>query len=199
MLKVGLTGSVAVGKTFVSAVFRELGCFVLDADKIAREVVEPRTAGLESIVDAFGSEILLPNGELDRGKLRAVVFADETKRKLLNSIVHPLIIERQDEWLNDIERKHPNAIAIVDAALMIESDGYKRFDKLIVVWCEPELQLKRLMARDGLDADEAKRRITAQMSQAEKKSFADMLIDTSRGFEDTRRQVIEIVPQLRVS
>ena len=199
MLKVGLTGSIAVGKSFVVDIFRELGCHVLDADLTAREVVEPGTVGLAKIVKNFGEDVLLSNGELNRSKLGGIVFVNEDKRQLLNSIVHPLVIERQNEWIEAWETADPDGIAIVDAALMIESGGYRRFDKLIVVWCRPEVQLDRLIMRDGLSAEEAARRIAAQMPQEEKKSFADLLIDASAGFEDTRRQTIEIFEQLRVS
>ncbi len=196
MLKVGLTGSIAVGKSFVCDIFRELGCHVLDADKTAREVVEPGTAGLKQIVNKFGTEVLLPDGSLDRKKLGAIVFADEQRRNLLNSIVHPLVIEAQNVWLEKLEKDVPNGIAIIDAALMIESGGYKRFDKLIVVWCEPEIQLKRLMLRDELSAADAIKRVSAQMSQDEKKKFADHLIDTSYGFDDTRQQVLDVIRKL---
>jgi dephospho-CoA kinase len=199
MLKVGLTGSIAVGKSFVVDVFRELGCYVLDADKTAREVVEPGTSGLKRIVEAFGEKVLLSDGKLNRSKLGGIVFQDETKRQLLNSIVHPLVIERQNEWIEAWEKADPDGIAIVDAALMIESGSYKRFDKLIVVWCRPEVQLERLMSRDGLSADEAARRIAAQMPQDEKRSYADLSIDTSEGFAEARRQTTEIFEQLKVS
>lgn len=198
MLKVGLTGSIAVGKSFVLEVFRELGCNVLDADLAAREVVKPDMPGLNRIVDAFGDEILKPDGTLNRSKLGAIVFADDTKRQLLNSIVHPLVIEKQNEWISSLGETDPDGIAMVDAALMIESGGYKRFDRLIVVWCRPEIQLERLMLRDGLSADEAARRIAAQMSQDEKKSYADYLIDSSDGFERTREQATEIYCELSV-
>jgi dephospho-CoA kinase len=189
MLKVGLTGSIAVGKSFVVECFRELGCSVLDADQTAREVVEPGTVGLKRVINEFGTDLLRPNGELDRKKLGAIVFADKKKRDLLNSIVHPLVIEEQDRWLEERERRGPNGIAIVDAALMIESGGYKRFDLIIVVWCETAIQLHRLMARDGLSEADARKRISSQMPQEEKKRYADRLIDTSNGFDDTRLQV----------
>lgn len=199
MLKVGLTGSIAVGKSFVLAAFRELGAAVLDADRVAREVVRPGTAGLAQVVEAFDESILQPDGGLDRAKLASIVFADEEKRLLLNSIIHPLVFEVQNEWLLEQEAQIPHGVAIVDAALMIESGGYRRFDKLIVVWCEPELQLQRLMARDSLSRADAQRRITSQMPQEEKKSYADFLIDTSNGFEDTRRQTAEVLGQLKLS
>ena len=198
MLKVGLTGSIAVGKSFVCDVFRELGAFVLDADQTAREVVEPNTKGLNAIIENFGTKVLQPNGELDRAKLGALVFADESKRQLLNSIVHPLVIEKQNEWLQKHERENANAICIIDAALMIESGGYKRFDKLIVVWCEPAIQLERLMLRNNLSVEEAARRINSQMPQEEKKRRADFLIDTSAGFENATRQTFKVFEQLKL-
>jgi dephospho-CoA kinase len=197
MLKVGLTGSIAVGKSFVCDVFRELGCHILDADITAREVVEPGTEGFRRIVEEFGDQILQPDGSLSRQKIGAIVFTDESKRLLLNSIVHPLVLETQDRWIEEIAKSHPDGIAIVDAALMIESGGYRRFDQLIVVWCEPDIQLKRLMLRDALSETEAKKRIAAQMPQNEKKRFADQLIDTSKGFESTRCQVIDVFEKLK--
>jgi dephospho-CoA kinase len=198
MLKVGLTGSIAVGKSFVCDIFRELGCFVLDADQTAREVVEPNTPGLRKIIEHFGAQVLTEAGALDRSRLGAIVFADEAKRQLLNSIVHPLVIEAQNQWLAERERENPDRTAIIDAALMIESKGYQRFDKLIVVWCEPAVQLERLMRRNNLSREEALQRIGAQMPQEEKKRYADFLIDTSEGFESARRQTIEVFEQLKL-
>jgi dephospho-CoA kinase len=199
MLKIGLTGSIAVGKTFVCSVFRELGCFVIDADQLARDVVKTGTPGIARIAEEFGLEVITANGELDRAKMANIVFADEDKRILLNSIVHPLVFEAQNKWLAEREAEDPSGIAIVDAALMIESGGYRRFDKLIVVWCEPAIQLKRLMLRDGLPETEAKKRIAAQMPQEEKKRYADFLIDTSNGFEDTRHQVAAVHEKLKLA
>lgn len=198
MLKVGLTGSIAVGKSFVLEIFRELGAFTLDADLTAREVVAPNTKGLQMIVENFGEDVLQPNGELDRIKLGGQVFADEAKRQLLNSIVHPLVHEAQSEWLMMRESENPHGIAVVDAALMIESGGYERFHKLIVVFCEPALQLDRLILRNNLTETEALKRINSQMPQEEKKRYADFLIDTSNGFQDTRRQTIEIYERLKL-
>ena len=197
MLKVGLTGSIAVGKTCVCGVFDELGCFVLDADQTARDVVGSNTIGLRLIVDNIGKEVLSENGELDRVKLAEIVFNDESKRQLLNSIVHPLVIEAQDKWLGQKEKLAPKGIALVDAALMIESGSYKRFDKLIVVWCGSDLQLKRLMLRDSLSREESLKRIKSQFSQEEKKLYADFLINTTDGFESTRGQTEQIYQRLK--
>jgi len=198
MLKVGLTGSIAVGKTYVCEVLRELGAFVLDADLTAREVVARGSKGLALIAEKFGAEVLTESGELDRVKMAAIVFESEEKRLLLNSIVHPLVFESQNAWLAEKERENIHGIAVIDAALMIESGGYKRFTKLIVVWCQPEIQLQRLMLRNNLSEAEALKRIRAQMPQEEKKLYADFLIDTSDGFEETRARTIEVFEQLKL-
>ncbi len=196
MLRVGLTGSIGVGKSFVASVFVELGCHVLDADQTAREVVMRGTPGLKALTEAFGEDILTTDGTLDRKRLGALIFADQSQRERLNHILHPFIIARQDEIMNAWEAEDPDGIGIIDAALMIESGGYKRFDKLIVVHCRPEVQLERLMLRDKLSRDEALRRINSQMPQEEKQKFADYLIDTSDGFELTRSRSVEIYHQL---
>jgi dephospho-CoA kinase len=198
MLKVGLTGSIAVGKSYVAQVFAECGAKVLDADRTAREVVAPGTPGLAAIVAEFGAEILLPDGALNRAKVGEIVFADAAKRNALNAITHPLVWAAQDAQLKLWELEQPDGVALVDAALMIESGGYKRFDKLVVAYCRPEIQLARLMKRNGLTAAEATQRIAAQMPQEDKKRYADYLIDTSEGFEDTARQVRELYAAWRV-
>jgi dephospho-CoA kinase len=197
MLRVGLTGSIAVGKSFVSSALAGLGCRVLDADETAREVVAPGTEGLRAVVEAFGADVLDAEGKLDRARLGAVVFADEEKRGLLNSILHPRIIASQDEWMMACEREDPRGVAVIDAALMIETGSYRRFDQIVVVHCLPEAQLERLMKRNGLTREEAGRRIASQMSQEEKMRHADFLIDTSAGFDDTRRRVEQVYEKLR--
>jgi dephospho-CoA kinase len=197
MLRVGLTGSIAVGKSFVTQLLAEWGCHVIDADEVARRVVEPGSEGLRAVSEAFGAEVLKGAGSLDRAKLGAVVFGDEERRALLNSLLHPLIIEAQEEQLRRWEETDPHGIGVVDAALMIESGSYRRFDKLIVVHCRPEVQLERLMMRNGLSRKEAERRIAAQMPQEEKLRYADFAIDTTEGFEDTRRRTEEVFGVLR--
>jgi dephospho-CoA kinase len=198
MLKVGLTGGIATGKTYVLSVLGELGCEALDADLTAREVVQPGRPAFDEIVAHFGREILGPDGALDRTKLGAIVFADAGKRETLNSIVHPKVYEAQAHWLAEIERRNPDAIAIIDAALLIETGSYRRFDRLIVVYCEPQTQLERLMARNHLSREEAMARIASQMPSAEKLKYADYSVDTSLGFDDTRRQVEAVFKQLKV-
>jgi dephospho-CoA kinase len=197
MLRVGLTGSIAVGKSFVSGLLAELGCRIVDADVLARRVVEPGAEGLRRIVEAFGEWVLRPDGTLDRARLGEVVFKDAAKRELLNSLLHPLIISEQDELLRSWEREEPRGVGVVDAALMIESGGHRRFDKLVVVHCRPEVQLERLMRRNSLSREEAAARIAAQMPQEEKLRHADFKVDTSESFEETRRQTEEVYAALR--
>ncbi|MDH3493322.1 MAG: dephospho-CoA kinase [Acidobacteriota bacterium] len=197
MLKVGLTGSIAVGKSFVCEVLSEQGCIVMDADRAAREVVEPGTVGLRRVVDEFGSAVLASDGSLNREKLGRIIFSDPAKRQLLNSLLHPLIIDLQDDWLKRQEAVYPAGIAVIDAALMIESGSYKRFDELVVVWCESNIQLNRLMKRDGIGRKEARQRIESQLPQEEKKGYATYLIDTSGGFEETRENTLEVLEILR--
>jgi len=197
MLKVGLTGSIAVGKSFVLRTLAELGCHAIDADTIARDVVAPESTGLKLVATAFGNEILSEDGALDRAKLGSIVFSNEERRAQLNSILHPLIIAAQDDQVREIESKDPTGIVVIDAALMIESGGYRRLDKLIVVHCRPEIQLGRLMSRDNLSREAAAQRIAAQMPQAEKMKYADYLIDTSEGFAETRRQVVAVYEKLK--
>ena len=195
MLRVGLTGSIAVGKTFAAQVLVESGCPVLDADLTAREVVAPETIGWKLVVEAFGTQILQDDGAINRAKLGTIVFADAARRERLNQIVHPLVMTAQNEWLQAVEDSGAR-IAVIDAALMIESGGYKRFDKIVVAWCQDELQIERLMLRNNLDRATAAQRIAAQMPQVEKKRFADFLIDTSGSFADTRRRVAAVYQEL---
>ncbi|HKG20474.1 MAG TPA: dephospho-CoA kinase [Blastocatellia bacterium] len=197
MLKIGLTGSIAVGKSSVISILSELGCVTFDADKIAHSVMEPGREAYDDIVREYGREVLAGDGTIDRVKLGAIVFADAARRNRLNEIVHPRVIEEQNSLLAAAEARDPSAIAIVDAALMIESGGYKRFDRLIVIFCRPELQIERLMRRNGITREDAERRVAAQMPSDEKRRYADYEIDTSGDFEETRRRVIEVHAQLK--
>jgi dephospho-CoA kinase len=197
MLKVGLTGSIAVGKSYVVSVLAELGCVTFDADKIAHSVMEPGRPAYEDIVREFGEGVLAPNGSIDRQKLGGIVFANEQSRIRLNEIVHPRVIDEQNRLLREAEAQNPDGIAIIDAALMIESGGYKRFDKLIVVYCDRETQIVRLMQRNHITNEDAERRVAAQMTSDEKRSYADYQIDTSGTFDDTRRRVVEVLDALK--
>lgn len=197
MLKVGLTGSIAVGKSYVLSVLAELGCVTFDADKIAHSVMEPGREAYEVIVREFGEDVLGADRSIDRRKLGAIVFVDEARRMRLNEIVHPRVKEEQDRLLAEAEARDRNGIAIIDAALLIESGGYKRFDKLIVVYCDRATQIERLMRRNTITREDAERRIAAQMSSQEKRGYADFEIDTSGTQADTRKRVVALHSRLR--
>jgi dephospho-CoA kinase len=196
MLKIGLTGGIATGKSYVLGLLQKLGCEVIDADIIAHQVIEPGQPAYEEIVDHFGRGVLDPGGKIDRARLGAIVFSDPSQRARLNSIVHPRVFEAQERWFAGLGERKRDAIAIVDAALMIETGSYRRYDKLIVVHCRADLQLQRLMARNNLSREEASARISAQMPAEEKLRYADFTIDTSSGFEDTRLQVESLYSEL---
>ncbi|MBK6795578.1 MAG: dephospho-CoA kinase [Acidobacteria bacterium] len=196
MLKIGLTGGIATGKSYVVSVLRELGCEVIDADALAHEVIEPGRPAFDEIVGHFGKDVVGDDGKIDRVKLGAIVFADKAQREKLNSIVHPRVYEAQLKWFAELYARNPEAIAVVDAALMIETGSYKRFDKVVVVYCEPDLQRERLMLRNNLTLEQAQARISAQMPSDEKLKFADYSINTSFSFEETREKVVELYGQL---
>jgi len=192
MLKIGLTGSIAVGKSYVLSVLAELGCVTFDADKIAHKVMERGRAAYQDIVREFGEDVLDSDGSIDRRKLGAIVFGDEARRMRLNEIVHPRVKEEQDRLLAEAAALDPNGIAIIDAALLIESGGYKRFDKLIVVFCDTDTQIERLMRRNSITREDAERRVAAQMSSEEKLRYADYSIDTAGTLEETRQRVVDV-------
>jgi dephospho-CoA kinase len=180
MLKVGLTGGIASGKSTVARAFAEMGAHVLDADRIARDLVTPGSPALARIVEAFGGEVLLADGTLDRATLGAMVFAEAGKRRILESILHPLILSEIDRRIGDLERTDPQGIAVVEAALILEIGQQEQFDAIVVVWAEEEQQRQRMMVRDGLPAEEAGRRLAAQMPLSEKRRRADLVVDNSR-------------------
>ncbi len=195
-MKAGLTGGIAVGKTFVVSVLRELGCQVIDADLLSHQAIERGKPAYHEIIREFGQQVVGESGEIDRSRLGAMVFGHPASRARLNAIVHPRVFEAQSKWLAEVEARSPGAIAIVDAALLIETGAYKRFDKVIVVYCAPELQLERLMRRDNLSRQDAEARIASQMPTEEKLKFADYSIDTSGGFAETRLRVEAVFKNL---
>ena len=200
MLRVGLTGGIATGKTTVAAILRELGCRVLEADKIAHQMIAPDGAAYDKVVKEFGSGILTPEGLVDRRKLGAIVFCDPARLARLNAIVHPPVLEEQSRQLAAIEKADAHAIAVVEAALLIEAGFDRELDLLIVTWCTPEQQIARLTAVGkgrGLTIDQAKQRIAAQMPIEEKRSRADEVIDCSGTLEHTRAQAIALFARLK--
>jgi dephospho-CoA kinase len=183
----GLTGGIGSGKSMVARMFAQLGADVIDADQLAREVVEPGQPALAEIVTAFGQDILLPDGRLNRSKLAGIIFADAGARARLNAITHPKIRERMDAEI--AARRSGTGVLIVDIPLLYENARTGTVETVIVVWVDPETQLRRLQERDGLTAEEARQRIAAQMPLDEKRTRADLVVDNSGSRESTRRQV----------
>ena len=194
--KVGLTGGIASGKSTVSRMFTDLDVPVIDADVIAREVVAPGSRALVAIVNAFGEDVLTDEKSLKRARLGEIVFSDPSKKKILENILHPEIIAEQDRRLKDLELEGRAPIAIVDAAVMIESGSWKRFDAIVVVDCDESQQICRLRRRNGMNEDEAIKRVNAQMPLSEKVKYADHVIDNRGSIDDTRKQVEELMKLL---
>ncbi|MHB8834292.1 MAG: dephospho-CoA kinase [Candidatus Methylomirabilia bacterium] len=179
MLRVGLTGGIASGKSTVARIFGELGAHVLDADRIAREVVPPGSQALSRIARAFGEELLRSDGTLDRAALGRLVFADAGKRRVLEGILHPLILAEIDRRTGELEHEDPEGLVVVEAALILELGRQAEFDALVVVWADEEQQRRRLIRRDNLSAEEADRRLGAQMPLAEKRRRTRFVVDNS--------------------
>jgi len=188
MLRLGLTGGIASGKSAVAAMLRELGFSVLDADSLAHRIIEPGQPAYEELLREFGSAITDDQGRVDRAKLGGLVFADRGKLDRLNAIVHPRVAETVLRQFVEWERESTRDAAFVEAALLIESGIHQHLDGLVVAWCRPEQQLERLAAR-GLSEEEARRRIASQMPVEEKLRYATEKIDCSGTLEQTRRQV----------
>jgi dephospho-CoA kinase len=195
-LLVGLTGGIATGKSTVSEMFRRRGCVIVDADVLAREVVEPGEPALAQIVDAFGHDVLQPDGRLDRKKLGTVVFGDAAKRKRLEAITHPAIHERFARRLAELAADGFRGIVFFDAPVLIESGNYKGMERLVVVAASEQTQLARLMARDGMDREAAMQRIRSQMPVAEKVKLADHVIWNDGTRAETEARVVEVLAAL---
>ncbi|MBJ94465.1 MAG: dephospho-CoA kinase [Rickettsiales bacterium] len=178
LLTYGLTGNIACGKSAVESILREQGIPVIDADQVARDVVAPGQPTLTLISERFGQQILCQDGSLDRGKLGALVFADPSARKDLEAITHPAIISETLQRLQQLEQKG-ECLAVVSAALMVESGSYRAYAGLLLVTCDVEQQLQRLMTRDGLSQQAASARIDSQMDPASKAELADRTFDNS--------------------
>ncbi len=196
MLIVALTGGIAAGKSVVARFLEERGCAVHSADQAAHEVMAPGSGAWERLRAHFGPGILNPDRTIDRRRLGAIVFADEAKRRFLNSVVHPLVLEKKKEIIARLEKEGKTKIFVSEAALTIEAGYAGMFDRVIVVYCRPEVQAARLMARDGLDRQAALQKIRAQMPQEEKKKQADYLIDTSDTLADTEIRTGMVFRQL---
>jgi dephospho-CoA kinase len=198
MLYVGLTGNIASGKSYAASVFSELGAHVIDADRVVHDLLASGTQTYIRIVDAFGDQILGPNKEIDRKKLGLIVFSDAQKRSTLNALTHPVVKTEILRRIHELEAASSSGMVIVDAALMIETGGYKMYDCLVVVACDPALQVSRLMSRDGLTEAEARARMSSQMPMEEKLKLADYTIDTSGTLKKTHDQVESIYRDLLI-
>ncbi len=187
MRVLGLTGGIGSGKSIVAEMFAQLGAEVIDADRLARDVVEPGQPALEEIVNTFGPDILLPDGRLNRVKLAVTIFADAVARQRLNAITHPPIHARMEKEV--AARRQRSGVLILDIPLLYENRRTDIVEKVIVVWVDPETQRQRLIERDGISLDEARLRIAAQMPLDDKRARADHVIDNRGDRENTRQQV----------
>lgn len=197
MLRVGLTGGLASGKSFVGEALAALGCHLLKADELGHRLLMPGTEVYRRVVDEFGPSILDAEGRIQRRALASVVFADPEKLARLNAIVHPAVIEEEERWMAGVEAADPHGIAVVEAAILIETGSYRRFDRIVLALCSREQQIERAMKRDGLSREEALQRLERQMPLEEKKKFADFIIDTSGEKEQTLAQVRRLYEELR--
>jgi dephospho-CoA kinase len=199
MLRVGLTGGIATGKSTVSRMFVECGAHLIDADLLAREAVAPGQPALREIVASFGPGMLAADGTLNRDRLAGIVFKDSTQRARLEAIIHPYVFAEEERRCRQIGGKDAHAVVLFDAALLIETGAYKNKDRVIVVTADEQTQLARLMARDHLTEAKARERVTAQMPLSEKINAADYVIDGTLPLEKLRQEVSRIYQELSIS
>jgi dephospho-CoA kinase len=197
MLIVGLTGGVASGKTTVSEVLREEGATLIDADQIARELVQPQTPAWQELVRVFGNEILDRDGSIHRQKLASLIFSNPRRRSLLNRILHPRIKEEISRRLKGIQQKDPEAIVVIDAPLLIETGGHREMDKVIVVVSTETQQIERLRRRNQLSEEQARAMLSSQMSLEEKTTVADYVICNEGSPEETRQKAKNVFKELK--
>lgn len=197
MLRVGLTGGLASGKTFVGHVLSELGCFLIRADELGHEVLEPSGAAYDAVVNEFGKEIVGADGRIDRKKLAGLVFNNPERLAKLNSLVHPPVRAKTTALLEEFETRQPHGIAVVEAAILIETGRNRDFDRLVLAVCSPELQIERAMARDHATRAEVQDRMNRQMPLEEKIKYADFVVDTSGTKEETAARVRALYDSLR--
>lgn len=197
MLKVGLTGGIASGKTTVAEMFRALGCRLLNADRIAHELIQPGQPAFDEIVRTFGTEVVGPEGAIDRRRLGQWVFADRNGLERLNQIIHPRVVAALDAEFARLAAEDPAAIVLLEAALLVEAGYQRQLDKLVVTWCRPDQQVERLLKNAQLTRAEVEQRLAAQLPQEEKRRQADYEIDCSGSLEATEEQVEKVLAELR--
>ena len=195
----GLTGGLACGKSFVAAALRELGCYVIEADALGHEVMEPGGPAYEAIVREFGAEVLRADGTVDRSRLAGLVFTDAERLKKLNAMVHPAVQALAAERFGEIGARDPDAIVIYVAAILIETGGHRQVEKLILVSCSRQQQIERAMRRPGATEKDVLARLERQLPLQEKRRFADYFIDTSGTTEETLRQTRMVFEDLRLA
>ena len=188
---IGLTGGIASGKTTISNILKELGAIIIDADKIARKVVEKSSPALKDIEENFGRDVLFKNGRLDRKKLGNIVFNDTGSLKKLNEIIHPYIVEKIIDEINHYKKTYNNRVIILDAALLIELNLTDLVEEVWLIVVPEEMQLGRLVERDNISADQAQKRIDAQIPLEDKKKYADLIIDNSKDLTYLQAQIEE--------
>ena len=191
-MRIGLTGGIAAGKSMVSELLAELGAWILDADAISREVVEPGTEGLKAVAAEFGEKVLLPDGTLDRRALGAEVFGDPQKLERLNGILHPIIKAEMLKRAAEIEEQHPEDIVIFDVPLLIESGWQDVADEVWLVSAPVEQRIRRIAMRDGLDEKQAMERISAQMTDEQKAKYADVIINNGGSIQELEERVTKL-------
>jgi dephospho-CoA kinase len=197
MLIVGLTGGVASGKSVVSQVWKEEGAYLIDADRIAREVVQPRTPAWKAVVKAFGKEILQEDGSIHRKKLATRVFSNPVEKDLLNRILHPRIKREINRRIKGIGQKGPKTIVVIDAALLVETGYYRDVDKVVVVTATKKQQIERLRRREGIDQEMARGIIDSQISGDERIKVADIIIRNEGSRKKTERKAKEVFEELK--
>lgn len=197
MLKVALTGGLASGKSFVGATFASFGCFLIKADELGHQVLLPDGEAYTAVVQQFGSAILDNEGKIERRKLAVQVFSNPELLAVLNSIVHPPVRERTEKMLAAFSSQNPAGIAVVEAAIHIETGGYTHYDKVVLAWCRPEQQIARAMDRNHSTREEVEARLNRQMPLDEKRKYAHYVIDTSGSKSDTVQQTENVYQQLR--
>lgn len=197
MLKVGLTGGLACGKSFVGQALRNLGCHLIEADQLGHEVLKPGGEAYSDVVREFGRSILDAEGAIDRKRLAAEVFGNPQRLEALNRLVHPHVFRREEDLIGEFAKIDPHGIAVVEAAILIEAGSYKNYDRLILVECPEAQQIERSVKRDHANLEEVMARLSRQMPLAQKRKFADFVIDTSGSKEETLRQVQQVYESLR--
>ena len=197
MLKVGLTGGLACGKSYVGEILRQCGCLLIQADELGHAVMAPGGEAYDDVVREFGSGILGPEGRVDRRALAAQVFGSPARLAALNSLVHPRVFQRERELMAEFAAAEPKGIAVVEAAILIETGAFRNYDRIVLVTCREEQQVERAMRREGASEADVRSRLDRQMPLEEKRKFADFVIDASGEKEDTERQSRALYAELR--